>query len=293
MQNSQILIRDLEGRIRSTEGLMSTLPRTERDLVNIKRKFTLNENLFVYLLQKRAEAGITMAANLPDARVIDAAKKEKQVAPNKATNYALGGLLGLLVPIAIILIRDSLQNALIDRQQIESVTKVPVLGVIGNNNKQTSLVVLQHPKSVISESFRALRTNMQYINPGKEKQVVLVTSSISGEGKTFISTNIASVLALSGKKTVLIGMDLRKPKIFNDFGLTNNVGMSNYLIGKAEKEEIIQHTNYPNLDLIPAGPVPPNPSELVLSQRYEDLINWLKTQYDFVVIDTPPCTLIA
>ena len=104
VQNSQIMIRDLEGRIRSTEGLMSTLPRTERDLVNIKRKFTLNENLFVYLLQKRAEAGITMAANLPDARVIDAAKKEKQVAPNKATNYALGGLLGLLVPIAIILI---------------------------------------------------------------------------------------------------------------------------------------------------------------------------------------------
>jgi len=272
VQNSQILIRDLEGRIRSTEGLMSTLPRTERDLVNIKRKFTLNENLFVYLLQKRAEAGITMAANLPDARVIDAAKKEKQVAPNKATNYVLGGLLGLLLPIAIILIRDSLQNkainyvlggllglllpiaiilirdslqnALIDRQQIESVTRVPVLGVIGNNNKQTALVVLQHPKSVISESFRALRTNMQYINPGKEKQVVLITSSISGEGKTFISTNIASVLALSGKKTVLIGMDLRKPKIFNDFGLTNNVGMSNYLIGKAEKEEIIQHTNY-------------------------------------------------
>ncbi|MFM7497120.1 MAG: GNVR domain-containing protein, partial [Bacteroidota bacterium] len=253
VQNAQSVIRDLDARVKSTEGLLSTLPRTERDLVNIKRKFTLNENLYVYLLQKRAEAGITMAANLPDARVIDAAKKEKQIAPNKATNYALGALLGLLVPVAVVLVRDSLQNALIDRSEVEGRTKVPVLGVIGNNNKTTALVALQHPKSVISESFRSLRTNMQYINPGLEKQVVLVTSSISGEGKTFISTNIASILSLSGKKTVLIGMDLRKPKIFNDFGLTNHVGMSNYLIGKAEKEEIIQNTNYTNLDLIPAG----------------------------------------
>jgi Mrp family chromosome partitioning ATPase len=106
---------------------------------------------------------------------------------------------------------------------VEGRTKVPVLGVIGNNNKATALVALQHPKSVISEAFRSLRTNMQYINPGQEKQVVMVTSSISGEGKTFISTNIASILSLSGKKTVLIGMDLRKPKIFNDFGLTNHV----------------------------------------------------------------------
>lgn len=130
VQNSQIVIKDLDSRIKTTEGLLSTLPRTERDLVNIKRKFTLNENLFVYLLQKRAEAGITMAANLPDARVIDAAKKEKQIAPNKATNYGLGALLGLLVPIAIILIRDSLQNALIDRQQIESATKVDRKSVV-------------------------------------------------------------------------------------------------------------------------------------------------------------------
>ncbi|MFM9143515.1 MAG: GumC family protein, partial [Bacteroidota bacterium] len=195
VQNAQSVIRDLDARVKSTEGLLSTLPRTERDLVNIKRKFTLNENLYVYLLQKRAEAGITMAANLPDARVIDAAKKEKQIAPNKATNYALGALLGLLVPVAVVLVRDSLQNALIDRSEVEGRTKVPVLGVIGNNNKATALVALQHPKSVISESFRSQRTNNQYNKPRHEKQVVVVTTSLSGEGKTVISTNNASNLS--------------------------------------------------------------------------------------------------
>jgi capsular exopolysaccharide synthesis family protein len=162
-----------------------------------------------------------------------------------------------------------------------------------HNNRPTALVIANHPKSQVSEAFRNLRSNISYLRADGNQKVIMVTSTVSGEGKTFISMNISSVLAIGGYKTLLIGVDLRKPKIFQDFKLDNSVGLTNYLIGKAEKNTIIQPTGIANLDIITAGPTPPNPSELIMSQRFYNLIEELKETYDYIILDTPPIGLVA
>ena len=158
------------------------------------------------------------------------------------------------------------------------------------------MAIALKPKSVVAEAFRALRSNIHFLfdrSTINKPKTILITSSVSGEGKTFVSINMATVFALSGKKTVLIGLDLRKPKIFDDFNVTNDVGVVNYLIGQKTKEEIIQKTSIENLDLITAGPVPPNPSELILNDATNELLDYLKKHYDYIILDTPPVGLVA
>ncbi|HAT65452.1 MAG TPA: sugar transporter, partial [Flavobacteriaceae bacterium] len=179
---------------------------------------------------------------------------------------------------------------------IERLTKIPILGVIGKSRVESNLAVIEKPKSAISESFRAIRSSLQYIYKKQGLQgakTVLVTSSVSGEGKTFCSINIASVFALSEKRTVLVGLDLRKPKIFGDFNINNDIGVVNYLIEDATEEDIIQKTMIDTLDVITSGPIPPNPSELLMTERMAELIASLKGKYDYVVLDSPPLGLVA
>ena len=179
---------------------------------------------------------------------------------------------------------------------IEKISPIPVLGVVGNNGTDSNLAVFNKPKSGVAESFRALRSNIQFLftRSTKDKcKTIIVTSSVSGEGKTFISINMATVFALGGKKTILVGLDLRKPKIFADFDVSNEKGVVNYLIGEENLEAIIQETKIPNLDVIIAGTVPPNPSELLISSATDELINSLKETYDYIILDTPPIGLVS
>jgi capsular exopolysaccharide synthesis family protein len=155
------------------------------------------------------------------------------------------------------------------------------------------LVIANHPKSQVSEAFRNLRSNISYLGGKDDKKIIMVTSTVSGKGKTFISMNLSSAMAIGGYKTLLIGVDLRKPKIFQDFKLDNSFGLTNYLIGKATKESIVQKTGLENLDIITAGPTPPNPSELIMSNAFYQLIEDYKNEYDFIVLDTPPIGLVA
>lgn len=156
-----------------------------------------------------------------------------------------------------------------------------------------NLEVFTRPKSSISESFRALRSNLNYFLGGQDKGVFLVTSSVSGEGKTFTSINLAAVFALSGKRTLIVGADMRKPRLYSDFGLHNDVGLSNYLASIAEFSAVVQRTKYDNLDLVSGGPVPPNPSELLLTRRMDDFLAEAKKQYDIIFIDSPPLALVT
>jgi len=181
-------------------------------------------------------------------------------------------------------------------EDIEKISPIPVLGVVGNNGTDSNLAVFLKPKSGIAESFRALRSNIQFLftRSTKDKcKTIIVTSSVSGEGKTFVSINMATVFALGGKKTILVGLDLRKPKIFDDFELSNDKGVVNYLIGEENIDSIIQKTKIPNLDVIVAGPVPPNPSELLISSATDELIVSLKENYDYIILDTPPIGLVS
>ncbi len=231
--------------------------------------------------------------------IIDPAKDTGggKVGPNTRLNYIMALLLsGSYFRFVYVFLRVFFDTRIHTAKDIERLSKVPILGVIGKSRLENNLAVISKPKSVITEAFRSLRSSLQFIYKQQEikgTKTVLVTSSISGEGKTFCSINIASVFALSEKKTVLVGLDLQKPKIFDDFEINNEIGVVNYLIEEATEEEIIQKTMVDHLDVITAGPIPPNPSELLMTPRMDKLINYLKDRYDYIVLDSPPMGLVS
>ena len=277
---------------------LTKLPNKEQKLLNYERKYNLTESNFVFLMQKRYEADIAIAASVSDISVLDPAKDMGQsfIFPRVQFNYMVALLLGIILPLFVIVAIEVLNSKIHIVEQIERFSPIPMLGVVGNNTAENNLSVFLKPKSSVAESFRALRSNIQFLfdrSIRDQSKTILVTSSVSGEGKTFISINMATVFALSGKKTVLVGLDLRKPKIFGDFGLSNEMGVVNYLIGDVTREAIIQKTEIENLDVITSGPIPPNPSELLMSQSCDDLINSLKETYDYVILDTPPIGLVS
>ncbi|PKP27600.1 MAG: hypothetical protein CVU06_01545 [Bacteroidetes bacterium HGW-Bacteroidetes-22] len=259
VNTSNIAIRDIEERIVTQTAKISSLPSSQRELLSFERKFDLNNNLYTFLLQRRAEAQITKASNLPDNEIVDEAISEGKmpVYPKKSLNYLIALLLGLILPAIYIYLKDYLNDKIMDRSDVERATHYPLVGVIMHNNRDSKLVVAESPKSSIAGSFRSVRTNLLYMAKGNEKQTILVTSDMVAAGKTFISTNLATIYALNGRRTLLIGFDLRKPKIFQEFGLSNTEGASSYLIGKSQLNKIIHKTFVENLDILLAGPVPP------------------------------------
>ena len=250
------------------------------------------------LLTKKNEAGIAKASNVSDIRIIDEAKDlgQSAIAPNTKKNYSVALFVGLLFPLAFVFITTLLDNNINSPEDIKKLSNIPILGVVNRSRIKTNLAVFESPKSSVAESFRSIRSGLQYIykNLNKNKtKTILITSSVSGEGKTFCSINIASVFSLTGKKTVLVGLDLRKPKIFGDFEISNDFGVVNYLIGQKTLDKVVQSTQHDNLDIITSGPIPPNPSELLMSDQMEEFIEELKARYDYVVLDTPPFGLVA
>jgi tyrosine-protein kinase Etk/Wzc len=292
-KNSQVILNDINSRLAIADAEIRKLPANEQKLLNITRKYELSDKLYVYLLEKRAEAGIAGAGINADNKVIDRAMVIEKTSPKVIVNYVIAVLIGFVIPLLIVLGLEYLNQNIQNHTQLQQLTKIPLLGSIAHNNKNTALVIANHPKSQVSEAFRNLRSNLSFMGKNDDKKIIMVTSTVSGEGKTFISMNLSSVLAIGGYKTLLIGVDLRKPKIFQDFKLDNSFGLTNYLIGKASKESIVQKTNIENLDIITAGPTPPNPSELIMSNAFYQLIEDYKKVYDFIILDTPPIGLVA
>lgn len=271
----------------------SRLPQTESSYANIFRQYRLRENLYNYLLEKRAEAGIAKASNISDNSVLDYARRGSLVFPQKPQNYGLAVGLGFFIPLGFLLMYHYLNNKIMDQIQLRNSLRIPSLGTIGYSTKDTNMIVAEHPKSMVSESFRSLRSGLFYIASEKKCKRILVTSSVSGEGKTFVSLNLAAAIALSGKKTCLLGMDLRKPKISEYVGIENNEGLSSYLVGKSEKEDIVFPTQYENLYIVPSGPIPPNPAELLLKDRMGEFLEYLEDDFEVVLMDTPPIGLVS
>ncbi|MFH6972779.1 polysaccharide biosynthesis tyrosine autokinase [Flavobacterium petrolei] len=288
----------VNSKINQTESAIKKLPEDQQELIKIKRKYDLSDNIYSTFLQKRSEADIVKAANLSDIHFIDPAKDVGGglIGPKTSVNYVLALFLGILIPLlfvfGIFFINNSIQNV----EDISRLTKIPIIGVVGINREESSLAVYEKPKSALSESFRAIRSSLQFLYKKQNvdgAKTLMITSSVSGEGKTFCSINIATVFALSEKKTVIIGLDLRKPKLFDEFNLPNEVGVVNYLIKQKTVDEIINHTQIPFLDVILSGPIPPNPSEMILSERMGELITELKKKYDYIILDTPPVGLVS
>lgn len=292
---TMIALQDIDNRVARINSQMSKLPSTERQLFGIERKFKLNDAIYTFLLQKRSEAQIARASNAPDYEVIDPARHVTTsiIYPKRTLNYVIAIAGGLLIPFIIIMLIDFLNMKINSKKELEGLTDFTIIGHVFHNDSKNKIVITESSNSPISESFRSIRTNLQFYARGKEKQVILLTSSYSGEGKSFIAQNLASVFALFGKRTLLIGFDMRRPKIYQDLNLTNKVGMSTALINKATVEEIIQPTQIENLDYISAGPIPPNPLELIASERTEELFSELKRIYDYIIIDSPPVGVVS
>jgi tyrosine-protein kinase Etk/Wzc len=290
-----ISLNEINYRITKLSSQISQMPKTELQLKGIERKFNLNDEIYTFLLQKRSEAQIARASSLPDYEIIDPARiaVAGEVSPRRTLNYLIALVLTLILPTSLILGRDFFNNKFSQPDDIEALTTLPILGKVFHNYRRNKTVVNDYPNSSVTECFRAIRTNFQFFSEGGKKQVVLVTSSTSGEGKTFCSINLASVFALNGHRTVLLEFDLRRPKIHQEFGSSNMIGISSYLIDKAIIEDIIIPTHIENLDLISAGPAAPNPAELINSERTAEFIDKLKEMYDYIVIDSAPAGILT
>ncbi len=290
-----ISLNEINYRMSRASGQISQMPKTELQLRGIERKFELSDAIYTFLLEKRAEAQIARASSLPDYEVVDPAftSTARVVAPKTKLNYIIALFLALLFPTAFVLLKDFLNNRIMEPEEVEKYTKYPMLGKVFHNFHRSKMVVNDHPNSSVTESFRAVRTNFEFFSEGGKRQVILLTSSTSGEGKTFCSINLASVFALNGHRTVLLEFDLRRPKIHQEFNSTNMIGISSFLIDKAIIEDIILPTHIENLDLISAGPAAPNPAELIGSERTSELIDKLKEMYDYIIIDSAPAGILA
>lgn len=286
---------ELDKKIANQEVLLRALPVTERELLNMERKFSIHEKFYTYLMEKRIEAGIAKASNVSDNKVIDLARGEMAsiIKPNRKQNYTLGLLIGILLPLGIVFLFDIINNTIQDPSSIAQKTQIPLLGTIGHNPYESFLPVYDKPKSSFAEAFRALRTNLDFMLGKEGNKVILVSSTISGEGKSFVASNLAVSLAMLGKKVTLLGLDLRKPKVHTLFNVDNSKGLSTYFVGRDNWENILENTSVSNLFVLPAGPIPPNPAELLASEKLEELIHNLKNRFDFIVIDSAPVAVVT
>lgn len=271
------------------------VPAMERQLLEINRQQGVKEGLYLYLLQKREEAALSLAASVSNFRTIDAPRVIYPIEANKPITYTIALLFGLVLPFSFLYLRNLLNDKVRDVKDIERATSTPVLGEVTRSAGKEAVVVTRDAISPIVEMFRLIRTNLQFATLGKPNKVILITSTMSGEGKSFFSMNIAASLVLTGKKVVVLGMDLRKPSLQKAVNLPDGPGITNFLISDAVSvNEIVKPSNIlPDLFVIGSGPVMPCPTELMMSDRVGLLLNTLKGSFDHIIIDSAPIGLVA
>jgi len=289
-QSAQAALHALKQNSNQLEAQIRRVPAKERVYLDFSRQQQIRQELYLFLLQKREETAISRSSTIANARIIDKAKAEEMpYEPKKKLILAAAVLLGIVLPFGIVYTRDLLTTQIKTKDDINSECSLPIIGEIGHNEKEDFIVVSPTSRAIVAEQFRALRTNLQFLLPEKDDKVIMFTSSMSGEGKSFISTNLSMVFALAGKKVILLELDLRKPKIMSSLNITYSKGFSNYAIGAANLEEIILPSGiHENLFIMPAGPIPPNPSELILHDRTANMFRSLKEKFDYIIIDTTP-----
>lgn len=270
--------------------ILEKLPQKERGLVEISRQQAIKNNIYSFLLQKREETALSYNSAVADTRIVDDADSTVEpVSPMPVLVYLLAIIASFGFGAGLLAMREIFSRNIIFLNEIEKYTSVPVIGEIMYDGNAKSFVVEEGQKNYISEQFRHLRTSLTYFGINTRKKKILVTSTISGEGKSFLAANLALTLALTNKKVVLIELDLRKPKLSQLFRVRRDVGITNYFTGNKEPDHILKSTSISkNLFLIPSGAIPPNPSELILNGRLEELLAYLETIFDYIIIDSAP-----
>jgi capsular exopolysaccharide synthesis family protein len=266
-----------------------------KGLVNINRKVEVNEKIYLFLLETRAQTVIARASIVPDKFVLSPSVSTGLLKPIKAKILAMGAGIGLALSFLVIFLKGIFYNNIQTKDDLAELTTLPVIGVIGKSKeaKESYLVVDKNPQSLTAEAFRVIRTNLAYFAPKSTSKVILITSSMASEGKTFCAINIASILAKAKRPVALIDLDLHKPKQANAFNLKNDVGVTSFLVGKATLNDIILETPVENLNVILTGPRTPNASELILDPMLEEMIKELKSRFEYIILDTPPVGLLS
>jgi tyrosine-protein kinase Etk/Wzc len=291
----QITNEQLKNSTASFTNEINKVPPKQRIIMDLTRQQTIEETLYTYLLQRKEETEITRTSNLSIATVIDPAKSDYlPYSPNIIIVFAVAIFFGLVFPIVRIYILELMNDKVSTREDITNLCSIPILGEISHNKSNENIVALDS-RSAIAEQFRALRTNLNFFINKNDEKVILLTSSMSGEGKSFVTINLASVLAVSGKKVLMMELDLRKPKISNYLGFDNSNGFSNYIISSdTDASSIIVPSNVnENLFIMSSGPIPPNPTELILDSRTDDLMVKLRKEFDYILVDAPPVGLVT
>lgn len=291
----QTSIDQLQQRSGAIDRKIQQVPAKERVFLDYSRQQAVKQELYLFLLKKREESAISKSSNLAGVRIIDQAKSDAlPYMPKRALIYLVGMILGVIFPSIGLYLRDVLSRRVVNKLDITGNTPVPVLAEVGHTDDKTMVIISKDSVNPVAEQFRALRTNLQFVLKNEKEKVILLTSSMSGEGKTFVATNLAAVLSLSGKKVLLMEMDLRKPKVSEKLGLSNRTGFSTYSIGKTSLDELIKPSGInDNCWIVTSGPIPPNPAELLLTDKTKDLFSVLRARFDYIVIDAPPVGLVT
>ncbi len=288
-------IGDLKQKKQTAESELRALPLKSQEYLEILRLVESKQDLYKILQTKREETAISKASNVSNSQIIDKAVVSIQpIKPNRRAIQIFAILIGLAIPVLFIFLNEILNDKITTRFDIERLTPTPILGEIGHSFAGNSLVVNKTTRSMVAEQFRIIRSNLQFVLGKTEKPVILVTSSFSGEGKSFVCTNLGAVMALTGKKTVILEFDIRKPKILSGLNMSKRPGITNFLVQKANLAELI--TPVPgsdNLFVLACGPVPPNPAELLLEPAVTGMFEYLRENFDVVIVDTAPVGMVS
>jgi tyrosine-protein kinase Etk/Wzc len=293
---TKLSIENINKQIEKYVSEAKSIPPKQQDLLGFQRKLNVNESIYNFLLEKRANTRIAKASIVPDAKIIEAPRNIGEVSPDRNALKRNFLTAGFALSIIVILLRTIFFTKIKDVEHLKELTDIPSLGLIPLVKKQeeSSVVVDAQPNSLAAEAFRNVRTNLQYANVGSNNKTFLVTSFSPGEGKTFTSINLATTLAKSGKRTVILELDLHKPKVYKNLGvIAPQVGITTYITKQSTIEDIVKESPIKDLFCIFAGPIPPNPSEFVLSERLKDIIYYAKDNFDYVIIDSPPAGLLS
>ncbi len=294
--NTQMELNNLTNQKNIIYQQQSTLPKKEQNFINIKRSVDLNSDLYNFLLQRRAEAGIMKASNAPGAQIIDPARIDtsKTVGHHGLINLAIGFILGLAIIFLLLLLKSYTDHTIQDISEVGHALNIPITSLIKHNESGSALPALENPDSEVAESFRNLRLKIYFSNEHSTGgKIISVNSNTSEEGKSFVSSNLAAILSVDGKSVLLIDSDLRKPDIQTTFNIRNAKGLTSYLNNEAGFDEVLSTTDIPNLSVLTTGPATNRPSELLNNGKMKQLLELARKRFDFVIIKNPPSGLIS
>lgn len=292
--NLEIQLGDINTEYSRNNARIRAIPQQERAFSDIKRQQNIKEDLFLYLLQKKEERYMNMTAVEPNSKLVDNIRVTGVVWPKKMILLFLFFVIGMMLPVIGVKIRDLLRYQLDSKEELEKISSIPLLGEIPKAVQTHAIVVKENNNDSFNEMLRLLRANLLFVIDSKDKKVVNVLSSISGEGKSFVSLNLAMSLVLLDKKVLLVELDIRKPKLAKQLGLDSKQGITLYLSGYLDKQELVKPSEiHPNLSVITAGSVPPNPNELLAKPALDELINDARSEYDFIIVDTAPVGMVS